>query len=169
MLAIAVGAAALVAPTGASVAAPLSPPSAESVAAPLSPPSANAGTDTGTDPPNNSDEPVIDVIVKPGSLRGIRPNRLGRVTVPGATFECPARAAGKCTATMKLRARRKLIGEALMIMSPGMTGAVVIQLSEEGRKLLARKRTLPADADLKIVTGSGKMARVLLRVTLKKR
>lgn len=133
-----------------------------------------ASTTPAATTPEGSDgspdaEPTIDVLVRRDSLRRVKPNRQGRVTVPGATFDCPSEASGRCTATMKLRAKRKVIGAALMNMSPGLTGPAVIQLDRAGRRLLAKRGKLPANADLKIVTTSGKSARVVVQLTLVKR
>jgi hypothetical protein len=121
-----------------------------------------------TTPPLET-EPTLNVFVKAGSLRRVKPDRRGGVTVPGASAECPAGSTGPCTVTAVLKSKRLKIGSSTFHVGAGKTGAIMVRLSRAGRRLLAKKGKLPAAADLEIVTPAGKSARMIVQLTLAKR
>jgi hypothetical protein len=122
------------------------------------------------DPPDRLTVPAISLGKAGTKLGRVKARRNGSVHLPGVAGFCPAEAAGPCPVSGRATRGRVIVATLRFRLAAGAHTPLTLKLTRAGRRLLARKKSLPLAVALKVATPAGapvgSVAQKTLRLTL---
>jgi hypothetical protein len=100
------------------------------------------------------------------NLGRIKARRNGTIRLPGVDAYCPMEVSGPCPVSGRATRGGVLVATLGLRLTPGAHTPLALKLTAAGKRLLARKKSLPLTVALKAGTPAGAVAKKTLRLTL---